>query len=113
MSQTATNRQKRRADVIRRLSVLKPGQHDVLVLRLPAHYFASDEAMGAANGIAQEIGRQARRPVFILKEGEELTAENMQALVEAIQARMAQPPAQVVVPKARIHLPTGIRADGI
>lgn len=110
VSTGGTNRQRERADLLRRLQVLKPRDGDVIVLKLPDKYFGEQGPNSTAIEFAEAVMKAAKRPVFIVQQGQE---ELIYGPPQAVGFTPTPPKPEVAVPKATIHLPRGVRTDGI
>lgn len=112
MSQSGTNRQRTRADLLRRLEVLKPRDGDVMLLKLPDEYFGEDGPNHVATEFATAVMKAARRPVFIVQKGRE---ELLYGPPDLLGIVPKQPPqaASIPVARAKIHLPNGVKLEGI
>jgi len=113
MSTGGTGKQRTRSDLLRRLQVLKPTGNDIFLLALPDDYFTEGEGPNAvAVEFANAVMKASKRPVFIVQKGrEELVYGAAPDIIDPRAMRPSAPP--VAVPKARIHLPTGVKLDGI
>lgn len=92
MSAGGAPSRRRRAELIARLSVLRPRRGDVLLLRVPDGYRDDSDAWKAAQELAGEAAKATGRVCFILTPDEELTAERVQ---EGLAEKLGQPPARV------------------
>lgn len=113
MSQGGTNRQRTRADLLRRLEVLKPGPTDIFLLKLPDEYFGEDGPNAIATEFGTAVMRASKRPVFIVQKGRE---ELLYGPPDVLGIAPKQPPVErgsIAVPKPKIHLPPGMKLEGI
>jgi hypothetical protein len=98
-------------ELTKRLEVLRPGQHDVFLVRVPQEYFDDPVASEAMSGFAEFIQKTAKRPVLIVTEGKEdvALADLAEKLVEARRRMGLEQPPQIAVPRPKIHLPGGVQ----
>jgi hypothetical protein len=99
------NRKERRSfkrEIAARLDALRLGPFDVLVLHLPREVIADREQLAEAQAGAVEVMEAARRPVVLLPEGTQLTAEDIAPLLREMGVPIPEPRRSI------IHLPEGI-----
>lgn len=113
MSANGTNRQRTRADLLRRLEVLKPRDGDVMLLKLPDEYFGEDGPNNTATEFAMAVMKAARRPVFIVQKGREELLYGPPDILGIAQTPPEQQRPSIPVARAKLHLPPGVKLEGI
>lgn len=95
-----------RSRVADRLDALRLGPFDVLVLHLPPEVISDEDQFAQARAAAVEVMEAARRPVVLLPEGTDLTAESIEPLLRGMGLLPPERPQNVIhLPDRRIVTP--------